>query len=76
MATYETTDLAAMRDAFPVMHTLQEGRPDLNYLLQCLCHLFLCTMSHQTHGYPLGKLNLAITAPLYALFTADRYPMR
>ncbi len=33
-------------------------------------------MSHRTHGYPLGKLYLAIRQPSYALHTQHPYPSR
>ena len=72
------TETATMKAAFPNMPngTNVTDIPSLKSLLSCLQHLVNCAQSFRVDGRPLGLLALAVTAPVYALYTPDAYPAR
>ena len=71
-----TTDVATMTMAFPSMPTMHQGLQTLKTLLQLQQHLINCAQTFRVDGRPMGYLDIAVGPQIYALYTANPYPVR
>ena len=75
-SNYGVTDLAAMTAGFPSQLLTIREQPTLQSLLECLKHVIACSMTKRLPTAPLGHLYQAVPAAVYALHTAQAYPVR
>ena len=75
-SNYGVTDLAAMTAGFPSKTLTIREQPTLRSLLECLKHIIACSMTKRLPTAPLGHLYQAVPVAVYALHTADAYPIR
>ena len=71
-----TTDVATMTQAFPAMPPYHQGPINLKTLLKLQEHLINCAMTFRVDGRAMGYLDLAVGQQIYALYTANAYPVR
>ena len=65
-----------MTQAFPAMPPYHQGPINLKTLLKLQEHLINCAMTFRVDGRAMGYLDLAVGQQIYALYTANAYPVR
>ena len=75
-SNYGVTDLASMTAGFPIQPLTIREKPTLRSLLEFLKRIIACSMTKRIPKAPLGHLYQSVPTAVYALYTADAYPVR